>query len=47
MTEVVGYRLCAKKPVGRSAGKSVVNTAAYISRSKLFDDELDDELRIV
>ena len=40
MTEVVGYRLCAKKPVGRSSGKSVVNTAAYISRSKLFDDEL-------
>ena len=40
MNEVAAYRLCAKKPVGRTAGKSVVNSAAYISRSKLFDDEL-------
>jgi MobA/MobL family len=40
MSEVVAYRLCAKKPVGRSSGKSVIDSAAYISRSKLFDDEL-------
>jgi MobA/MobL family len=40
MSEVVAYRLSAKKPVGRSSGKSVIYSAAYISRSKLFDDEL-------
>jgi hypothetical protein len=40
MNEVAAYRLCAKKPVGRSSGRSVVNSAAYIYRSKLFDDEL-------
>lgn len=40
MNEVVAYRLCAKKPIGRSSGMSVVNSAAYISRSELFDDEL-------
>jgi ATP-dependent exoDNAse (exonuclease V) alpha subunit len=40
MSEVVAYRLSAKKPVGRSSGKSVIDSAAYISRSKLFDDEL-------
>ena len=42
MTRVVAYRLCAKKPVGRSAGRSVVNSAAYISRSKLRDDQLGE-----
>ncbi len=40
MNEVVAYRFCAKKPIGRSSGKSVINSAAYVSRSKLFDDEL-------
>jgi len=42
ITQVVAYRLSAKKPIGRSAGRSVVNSAAYISRSKLKDNELGE-----
>ena len=39
MNDTVGYR-CSIKIVKRSAGKSVVNTASYISRERLFDTRL-------
>lgn len=39
MNDTVGYR-CSIKIVKRSAGKSVVNTACYISRERLFDKRL-------
>ncbi len=34
------YRLSVKNIIGRSKGQSVVNSAAYISRTKLKDDEI-------
>lgn len=39
MNDTVSYR-CSIKIVKRSAGKSVVNTASYISRERLFDKRL-------
>jgi hypothetical protein len=39
MSEIAAYR-CHIKVIKRSEGKSVVNSAAYISRSKIYDERL-------
>jgi hypothetical protein len=36
---VCNYRFCILKPIGRTKGKSAVGSAAYISRTKLKDEE--------
>lgn len=41
MTSVVGYRLSGKKSIGRKKGNSAVGYAAYISRERLKDSELN------
>jgi hypothetical protein len=41
MSLCCAYRFSLKEIIGRSKGRSVVNSAAYISRLKLKDNQLD------